>query len=106
MEEFGKEKEDFLRELLPLDNGIPSHDTINRIFMLIDAAQFERCFRAWTAELSHRLGTAFPSGDKELIAIDGKSICNSAGRHQGLGALHLVSAWSPKSTGAGATKGG
>ncbi|QTE40646.1 transposase family protein [Mucilaginibacter rubeus] len=37
MEEFGKEKEDFLKQLLPLENGIPSHDTINRVFMMIDA---------------------------------------------------------------------
>ena len=94
MEEFGKEKENFLRQLLPLENGIPSHDTINRVFMLIDAALFERCFRAWTAELSQRLVEASPSAEKELIAIDGKSICNSACKHQGLGALHLVSAWS------------
>lgn len=93
MEEFGKEKEDFLRQLLPLENGIPSHDTINRVFMLIDAALFEQCFRAWTAELSRGIEAADPSGEKELIAIDGKSICNSACKHQGLGALHLVSAW-------------
>ena len=58
--------------------------------MLIDAGLFERCFRAWTAELSQRLGQASPCAEKELIAIDGKSICNSACKHQGLGALHLV----------------
>jgi len=94
MEGFGKEKKDFLRQLLPLENGIPSHDTINRVFMMIDAGVFERCFRAWTRELSQRLETASPSTGKEQIAIDGKSICNSACKHQGLGALHLVSAWS------------
>jgi predicted transposase YbfD/YdcC len=94
MEEFGKEKEDFLRQLLPLENGIPSHDTINRVFMLINAELFERCFRAWTAELGRGLEAAGPSAGKELIAIDGKSICNSASKQQGLGALHMVSAWS------------
>lgn len=94
MENFGKEKEDFLRQLLPLENGIPSHDTINRVFMLIDPNIFERCFRAWTAELGRGLEASAPSSGKELIAIDGKSICNSACKHQGLGALHLVSAWS------------
>lgn len=62
--------------------------------MMIDAGIFERCFRAWTAELSQHLNTAHPSTQKELIAIDGKSICNSACKGQGLGALHLVSAWS------------
>lgn len=92
MEDFGKEKEDFLRQLLPLENGVPSHDTINRVFMMIDPRLFERCFRAWTSELSEQLGVS--NDEKELIAIDGKSICNSACKHQGLGALHLVSAWS------------
>lgn len=97
MEEFGKEKEDFLKQILPLENGIPSHDTFNRVFMLIDTGLFERCFRAWTAELSQHLQAASPSTQKELIAIDGKSVCNSAHKHQGLGALHLVSAWSGRS---------
>jgi hypothetical protein len=85
MAEFGKEKEDFLKQLLALENGIPSHDTINRVFMLIDATLFERCFRAWTAELSQSLGEAGLSGEKELIAIDGKGICNRPCKHQGLG---------------------
>jgi predicted transposase YbfD/YdcC len=94
MEDFGNEKEEFLKQILPLENGIPSHDTFNRVFMVIDAALFERCFRSWTAELSQGLNAANPSHEKEVIAIDGKSICNSASKHQGLGALHLVSAWS------------
>src|SRR3569833_1037252 len=67
---------------------------INRVFLMIDAGVFERCFRAWTRELSQRLEIASPSTGKEQIAIDGKSICNSACKHLGLGALHLVSAWS------------
>jgi predicted transposase YbfD/YdcC len=94
METFGKEKEEFLKKILPLENGIPSHDTFNRVFMLIDAGLFERCFRAWTAELSLSLNVINDCQEKELIAIDGKSLCNSACKHQGLGALHLVSAWS------------
>ncbi len=94
MEDFAKEKEEFLKQILPLENGIPSHDTFNRVFMLIDAGLFERCFRAWTAELSQRLSKINPSTEKEQIAIDGKSICNSASKNQGIGALHLVSAWS------------
>lgn len=55
MEEFGKEKKEFLQKFLHLENGIPSHDTFNRIFMLIDARLFERSFRAWAAELNQLL---------------------------------------------------
>lgn len=103
MEEFGKEKKEFLQKFLHLENGIPSHDTFNRIFMLIDARLFERSFRAWAAELNQLLEAqkkdekkAGEADEKELIAIDGKSVCNSASKHHGLGALHLVSAWSSR----------
>jgi predicted transposase YbfD/YdcC len=94
MEEFCQEKEEFLKKLLPLCGGIPSHDTFNRVFMMIDAGLFERCFRAWTAELSESLKTISPITERELIAIDGKTICNSVHKRDGLGALHMVSAWS------------
>ncbi len=62
--------------------------------MLIRSRVFERCFRVWTAELSQGLNAVNPSTERELIAIDGKSICNSTSKHHGLGALHRVSAWS------------
>lgn len=32
IEEFGKNKKDFLRKYLTLANGIPSHNTIERLF--------------------------------------------------------------------------
>lgn len=102
MEEFGKAKEDFLQKFLALENGIPSHDTFNRVFMVINPQLFERAFRAWTAELAQVLQSQKEEKadgekeEKELIAIDGKSVCNSACRRQGLGALHLVSAWSTR----------
>ena len=35
---FGHARLDWLRRLLPLPNGIPSHDTFSRVFGLIDAA--------------------------------------------------------------------
>ncbi len=103
METFGQQKKEFLQKFLSLEHGIPSHDTFNRIFTLINAGLFEQAFRAWAAELSLVLDAQNKgikenkedqADEKELIAIDGKSICNSACKHQGLGPLHLVSAWS------------
>lgn len=44
MELYAQEKEDFLRAFLDLSNGIPSRDTFNRVFLVIDNAQFESCF--------------------------------------------------------------
>ncbi len=48
IELYGKHKEKWLLGFLALPNGIPSHDTFRRVFMLIDAQQFEACFLAWT----------------------------------------------------------
>ena len=36
MAEFAAAKEEFLREFLTLENGLPSHDTFSRIFRLLD----------------------------------------------------------------------
>jgi len=36
MEDFGKSKESWLRTFLRLPGGIPSHDTFNRVFSLLD----------------------------------------------------------------------
>src|SRR5690606_28673079 len=94
MEEFCQEKEEFLNKLLPLSGGIPSHYAFNSVFIMIDAGLFERCFRAWAAELSESLRTISASTERDLITIDGKSICNSVNMRDELGALHMVSAWS------------
>jgi DDE_Tnp_1-associated len=76
---YGRNKLGWLRSFLSLANGIPSHDTFRRVFMLIDA--FEACFSAWAQSFAE----AF---DREVVAIDGKR--RSFGRAQG--PLHLVSA--------------
>ena len=51
MELYAQEKEDFLRTFLDLPNGIPSHDTFNRVFSAIDSVQFETCFIEWTQSI-------------------------------------------------------
>jgi DDE_Tnp_1-associated len=61
---YARSKEAWLRSFLTLKNGIPSHDTFRRVFMLIDPTQFEQCFRHWIGQW---LGTA-PVGH---VAIGG-----------------------------------
>ena len=39
---YGRSKLDWLRTFLELPNGIPSHDTFRRVFMLIDPEAFEQ----------------------------------------------------------------
>ena len=43
MEEFGKEKEEWLRTFLELPHGIPSHDTFCRTFCLAKWKGFKNC---------------------------------------------------------------
>lgn len=88
MEEFGHSKQTWLRERLGLglSHGIPSHDTLGRLFARLDPEQFEACFVAWTQAL-HRVTQG------EVIALDGKTLRRSFDTATGQGALHLVSAW-------------
>jgi len=87
IEAYGKEKHEFLKTFLQLPNGIPSHDTIERVFQRIKPAEFERCFCQWTQALARELGI-------KLVAIDGKTLRRSFDRASAKAALHLISAWS------------
>ena len=84
IETFGKSKARWLRQWLKLPFGIPSHDTIERVFQRLDATEFESCFIAWTSEIFQQL-------PGQVVAIDGKTLRGSAEK------LHLVSAWASAS---------
>jgi len=87
IEMFGKSKKDFLSKVLKLPNGIPSHDTINRVFSLIRADKFEQLFTQWAQSLKD------PEISKEVIAIDGKTVRGSKDSYHDKSAIHLVNAW-------------
>ena len=42
MEDFGREREEWLRQYLTLENGIPSHDTFSRLFRKLDPAGLQK----------------------------------------------------------------
>lgn len=86
MEEWAEIREDWLKTILELPNGIPSHDTINRVFSLIDPHAFQECFVGWVKSVSKIT-------DGQVISIDGKRMCNS-GESGGKSMIHMVSAWS------------
>jgi len=83
---FGKAHERWFRTFLELPGGIPSHDTIWRVFRSLDSQQFERCFTTWTASLRQLYAG-------EVIAIDGKELRRSHDHRERASAIHLVSAW-------------
>lgn len=81
---FGRKREGWLRGLLELPNGIPSHDTFERVFDRLHPQTFQACFRRW--------GQAITAGLRlRHVAIDGKTLRGSGSTN--LGPLHLVSAW-------------
>ena len=47
IENYGKSKAFWLKQFLRLPNGIPSHDTFNRVFSAIDPKQVEKSFVKW-----------------------------------------------------------
>lgn len=86
VEEFGESKQAWFATFLELPNGIPSHDTFNRVFSLLNPAHFEACFLEWIKNIqSHTQG--------QVIAIDGKTLRRSYDTAKGKPAVHMVSAW-------------
>lgn len=86
IEEFGKANEEWLREFLQLPNGIPSHDTLGRVFRLIDSGELASRLGRWLDALHERI-------DGEQICIDGKSIRRAFDAASGKSPLHIVNAW-------------
>lgn len=86
IEQFGKEKKDWLHQWIELENGIPSHDCVARVIGRIEPAKMTECFINWVQSVNElTLG--------EIVAIDGKTARHSYNRKDKLGAIHMVSAW-------------
>jgi predicted transposase YbfD/YdcC len=81
---FGRERRSWFERFLQLRNGIPSHDTFERVFDRLDPQAFQACFRAWIEIIQE--GLSF-----KHIALDGKTLRGSG--TDKLKTLHLVSAW-------------
>lgn len=85
IEEFGKQKKEWLQKFLKLPNGIPTHDTFNRLFAALDPDELGKCFLEWTQSVS-RLTQG------EVISIDGKTLRGSSDSGSKR-MVHMVSAW-------------
>jgi predicted transposase YbfD/YdcC len=82
MEEFGKEREEWLRYFLELPNGIPDSDTFRRIFERLVPNELSKCLNNWLDDKRE---------EGSVINIDGKTMRGSGNAcHK---AYHVVSAW-------------
>lgn len=86
IEEFANERIDWFRKFLPLENGAPSHDTLGRVFSLLDAGKFTEFMVSWSQYLRD-------ATQGQIVAIDGKTLRHSFDKATGKEALHVVSAW-------------
>ena len=86
IEEFGLAKVGWLKTFLELPHGIPSHDTLGRVFAALNPKALAEAFRQWVAAVATLT-------EGEVVAIDGKTLRRSF-RKAGDGVfVHMVSAW-------------
>ncbi len=86
VEIWGEAKLEWLRNYVELKNGIPSHDTIGRVFAALDSAAFQACFTRWVSTICGSL-------DGQVVAIDGKTMRGSHDHRLGKKAIHMVGAF-------------
>lgn len=83
-------KKEWLETFLELPGGIPSHDTINRVFQMIEPEKFHDAFFRWASAVSGKV--------KGVVAIDGKTVRRSREDAGDIKPIHVVSAWAVESS--------
>ncbi|MCI1681584.1 MAG: ISAs1 family transposase [Bacteroides sp.] len=70
IEAFGHSKIDFFKKRLPDLVSIPSHDTFNWFFSILDSQHFELIFRNWAKQICDKI--------EGVVVIDGKLMRGSS----------------------------
>jgi predicted transposase YbfD/YdcC len=83
--DWARSKESHLQKYFALPNGIPSHDTFERVFSVLNPLEFQQSFISWVK--------AFFGSKNKFIHIDGKSLKGSRDESKGKKMLHMVGAW-------------
>ena len=86
VESWGVINSPWLQTFLVLPHGIPSHDTFDRVFGLLDPLAFEKTFQEFTARL-------ITSGAGLFVRVDGKTLRRSWTKAWSKTPVHLVSAF-------------
>lgn len=85
---FGENKLSWLQKFYPYQNGIPSHDVLNKLFNRLDTKEFNLCFIKWVNSIASK-------SDGRVIPIDGKTVRGMASQFSD-SKLHIVSAFCAK----------
>jgi hypothetical protein len=86
VEQFGEAKQSWFEEFLDMPHGVPSHDTIGRVFRMLKPKEFEARFRTWTQHLCELL-------NGEVLAVDGKQLRRSKDETLGTDGIYMVNVW-------------
>ncbi len=86
MEEFGYQREGWFKEVLELPNGIPSHDTFNRVFQAINLSSLQQLLDRDGRQLLDCL-------ENKQLVIDGKKLKGVSPKSKGNSGLWILNAW-------------
>lgn len=84
---WAEQYESWLKKILTLPFGLPSHDTISRVLSIMDPKEFEQAFINWT-------NAVFQQTKGDIIPIDGKIVRGSYDNSSGISAINVVGAYS------------
>ena len=87
LEDFGQAHQDWFSQFLHLPHGIPSHDTLSRVFSALDPQALQACSLTWLKRIQRLI-------PETVIAVDGKSLRGSKRTQACQQALHVINAWS------------
>jgi predicted transposase YbfD/YdcC len=83
---FAQSHEEFIKEFAELPNGIPSHDTFNRVFSSLNPDLLRGCLNEHGKDIIGILS-------EKQICIDGKKLKGVSPSSRGNQGLYLVNAW-------------
>jgi len=81
---FARKRRAWFQRFLKLPNGVPSHDTFERVFAKLEPRAFQSCCLAWLRAVADLVGMGH-------IAIDGKTLCGSSRKRRSSSRIHVAS---------------
>jgi len=83
---FAETHEDFLRDYISLSNGIPSHDTFNRVFSSLEPKLLGQCLHDYGKDIVGLLA-------EKQVCFDGKKLKGVCPTSRGNKGFYIVNAW-------------